>query len=57
MATLPLAAVVCLDGKLGVALSANLLFTFVGARKGREGRLDLDAAHAAATQSEDQVQG
>ena len=57
MATLALAAVVCLDGKLGVALSANQLFTFVGARESREGGLDLDAAHAAAAQSEDQVQG
>ena len=57
MAALALATVVRLDGELGVALSANQLFTFVGAREGSEGGLDLDAAQSAATKSEDQVEG
>ena len=57
MAALALAAVVCLDGELGVALSANQLFTFVGAREGRKSGLDLDAAHAAAAESEHEVEG
>ena len=48
MTTLSFAAVVRLDRELGVALSANQLFTLVCARESRKSWLDLDAAQTTA---------
>ena len=57
MSTLSLAAVVRLDWKSGVALSADHFFTFVRASESCKCGLDSDAAQAATAQSEHQVKG
>ena len=57
MTALSLAAVDGLQREPGVAFAADHLVTFVLTREGGQRSLDLHLAHAAASQTEHQVQG
>ena len=57
MTTLSLAAVGSLGGETSVALTADHLVALVLAGKSGERRLDLDDTHAAATETEDEMEG
>ena len=57
MSALALAAVGCLEGQLGVALSANHFFNLILPGKGSESWLDFALSETTTAKSQDQVEG
>ena len=57
MSALALSAVGCLEGQLGVALSANHFFNLILPGKGSESWLDFALSETTTAKSQDQVEG